>query len=239
MSANGMKPILAAIAARFEAASGDTLLPTFGETGALLERIEIGESSDVYILPRSALEDLAAAGRLAPDSMAGIASTALAMAVPEGTPMVDPSTAEGFRRWLLGVHSIVMTDPAAGGIGSAHFLAVLQRLDLADAMKGVAVLMAVTILTIEDHTEPACGLDGGEDLVESGADRLERDCSGQCEVEVLGEAVIGKTTSAKRRVALEGKPLAQGMAGEADQEPSKAVVALDNSFRNAESSRGL
>jgi molybdate transport system substrate-binding protein len=140
ISANGLRPVLAALAGRFEAASGDKAIFSFDETGVLLQRIKRGESSDVYILPKPALEGLMTQGKIAPDSVADIASTTLGMAVRSGAPTADTSTVDGFRRWLLGVNAIVMTDPAAGGVGSAHFLAVLQRLGIADEMKPRLIL---------------------------------------------------------------------------------------------------
>jgi ABC-type molybdate transport system substrate-binding protein len=54
VSANGLRPVLTALAGRFETTSSDRAILTFDETGALLRRIEAGESADVYILPKSA-----------------------------------------------------------------------------------------------------------------------------------------------------------------------------------------
>lgn len=67
--------------------------------------------------------------------MADIASTTLGMALPDDASKQDTGTLDDFRRWLLGSNAIVMSDPGAGGIASAHFLTVLQRLDIAGAMK--------------------------------------------------------------------------------------------------------
>jgi len=142
MSANGLRPVLTALAGRFETTSGDRAILTFDEAGALLRRIEAGESSDVRILPKSALEELTKAGKIAPESVREIASATLGKAVADGAPKPDTSTVDGFRGWLLGVDAIVMTDPAAGGIGSAHFLRVLQTLGIADAMKSRLIFTA-------------------------------------------------------------------------------------------------
>jgi molybdate transport system substrate-binding protein len=135
MSANGVRPILGAIASRFETMSGDKLTLAVDETGALLKRIASGEDADLYVLPKTALEGLAKEGKIAPDSVVDVASTTLGLAVRSGRPKPDTTTVDGFRRWLLGIKSIVITDPAAGGIGSGHFLRVLQRLGIADEMK--------------------------------------------------------------------------------------------------------
>ena len=133
MSANGVRPILGAIASRFETMSGDKLTLAFDETGALLKRIVSGEDADLYVLPKTALEGLAKEGKIRPTVWSMCQHHA-------GTPCgweqkSDMTTVDGFRRWLLGIKSIVITDPAAGGIGSDHFFRVLQRLGIADEMK--------------------------------------------------------------------------------------------------------
>jgi len=134
MSANGLRPVLGAIAGRFEAASGDKLTLVFAEAGELLKRAHDGEGADVYVLPKSALEGLTKEGKVASDSRVDVASTTLGLAVRSGAPKPDTTTIDEFRRWLLRIKSIAMTDPAAGGIGSARFLDVLQRLGIADAI---------------------------------------------------------------------------------------------------------
>jgi len=142
MSANRLRPVLGTLVGRFESASRGQVTLSFAETGTLLRRIETGESSDVYVLPKNALEGLMKEGKIAPESVADIASTTLGLALPTGAAKPDTAAVDDFRRWLLGKNAIVMTDPAAGGIGSAHFLSILQRLGIADAMKSRLVFTA-------------------------------------------------------------------------------------------------
>lgn len=94
-------------------------------------------------MPKSALEELTKAGKIAPESVADLASNTLGMALPTSAAKPDTGGVDDFRRWLLGDNAIVMTDPAVGGIGSAHFLSLLQRPGIADAMKSRLVVTPV------------------------------------------------------------------------------------------------
>ena len=58
------------------------------------------------------------------------------MAVRSGAPKPDVSSAEALKRSLLAATSILITDPATGGISGVHFMSVLERLGIADEMKG-------------------------------------------------------------------------------------------------------
>jgi molybdate transport system substrate-binding protein len=56
------------------------------------------------------------------------------VAVREGAPLPDISTADAFRQTLLAARSIVMIDPARGTSGK-HLVEVYQRLGLTEALR--------------------------------------------------------------------------------------------------------
>jgi molybdate transport system substrate-binding protein len=51
-------------------------------------------------------------------------------------PKPDTSSADGLKRALLTARSILITDPATGGISGVHFMNVLERLGIVEEMKG-------------------------------------------------------------------------------------------------------
>jgi molybdate transport system substrate-binding protein len=57
------------------------------------------------------------------------------MAVRAGAPKPDVSSAETFKRSLLAASTILITDPATGGISGVHLMDVLAKLGIADEMK--------------------------------------------------------------------------------------------------------
>jgi molybdate transport system substrate-binding protein len=130
--ASGFKPAMARIAVALEA----PLYIDYGEASVLLQRPSAGERPDLVVLPRSALEPLVQQGALVADTLADFATTdPLGIAVGHGDPPPTNETIEDFRRWLLGLGSIAVTDPAVGGPSVRQFLEVIERLGIANDMK--------------------------------------------------------------------------------------------------------
>jgi molybdate transport system substrate-binding protein len=133
-SANGVKTIVNDLAPRFGDATGHRLAVSFGEAGEARSRIIDGEAFDLALLPAATLADLAGLGRIDGGSIVEIARTEIGMAVRTGAARPDTRSAEAFRDWLLGVPSIVITDPDSGGVSGVHFAGVLRTLGIADAL---------------------------------------------------------------------------------------------------------
>ena len=134
-SANGVKAIMADVVPRFESMTGHKLIVTRGEAGVLRRRILEGDGFDVAFLPAQALRDLATLNKVAANSMVDIAHTDVGMAVRAGATKPDTSSADAFKRSLLAAATIVITDPASGGVSGVHFVSVLKRLGIADALE--------------------------------------------------------------------------------------------------------
>ena len=69
-------------------------------------------------------------------SRADLARTGMGLGVREGAPMPDIATSEAFKRTLLSAKSIVYVDPEQGATSGIHCASVLDRLGIADAVKG-------------------------------------------------------------------------------------------------------
>ncbi len=126
---------LEAIAPKYEKQSGDTLNITWGTAAALAKRIQAGETADVLILTPSLLENLVKEGKAAP-GITPVASSGVALVVKGGAPRPDISTPEAFKQALLNAQSIAYSDPAAGGASGVYVAKLLERLGIADAVKG-------------------------------------------------------------------------------------------------------
>lgn len=133
--ANGVKTIMGKLGPWFEDATGHQLIVSFGEAGELRHRILDGEGFDLAFLPSATLGDLATQGKILADSMVDVARTAVGLAVRAGAAKPDTSSAAGFKRSLLAISSVVITDPASGGVSGVHFAGVLQRLGIANEIK--------------------------------------------------------------------------------------------------------
>ena len=70
------------------------------------KRVQAGESFDVVVLASDALAKLAASGRVAPDSVADLVHSGVAVAVKAGAPRPDLSGEEAVKRAVLAARSI-------------------------------------------------------------------------------------------------------------------------------------
>jgi len=140
MSAGAVKSMIATLGSEFERDTGKKLDLNFGTAGALRERIENGEISDVVILSESAVAELAKLGFVVRDSIIDLGRTVTGVVVREGAPKPDISTPEAFRRALLNASSVAYTDPKAGGSGGIMFADLLQKLGIAEAINKKAFL---------------------------------------------------------------------------------------------------
>jgi molybdate transport system substrate-binding protein len=63
------------------------------------------------------------------------------VAARSGAPKPDISSVDAFKHTLLNARSIVYADPAKGGVSGVHFARVLDRLNIAEPMKGKTILV--------------------------------------------------------------------------------------------------
>ncbi|HEX9431574.1 MAG TPA: substrate-binding domain-containing protein [Burkholderiales bacterium] len=119
----------------FEKASGHKVHVAFGLGVAMAKRVQDGEAADFVLGPRSAIDGLAKAGKLAPGSDAALARSSVAVAVRKGAPKPDISTPDALKRALLAAKAISYSNPAYGGASGVHFAKVLERLGIVDEMK--------------------------------------------------------------------------------------------------------
>jgi molybdate transport system substrate-binding protein len=140
LSAGAMKSIVTELGESFRQETGHTIVISTGTAGEIRQKMVSGEWTDVVIATDSVLEQLATPGLIVADTRVDIARTAIGVAVRQGAPLPDIATTEAFKQSILAAKSLVYTDPARGATSGMHFAAVLQRLGIADAVKGKTVL---------------------------------------------------------------------------------------------------
>jgi molybdate transport system substrate-binding protein len=119
MSSGGYSSAYKLLASQFEQATGAHLEtvwgPSMGTTpGAIPVRLARGESADVVIMVRSALDELAMKGEVEQGSQVDLARSRIGMAVRAGAAIPDISSVETFRRALLQARSVAYSDSASG-----------------------------------------------------------------------------------------------------------------------------
>ena len=129
---NALKAVMEELAPQFEKASGHRLRVTYGTTGPLQVQIEKGAPFDVTLLGPAAIDELIKQGRLVAATRTDVARSGLGVAIARGATRPDLSSAEAFKRSLLGAKSIAFLE---SGLTGTHLWTIFQRLGITDEMK--------------------------------------------------------------------------------------------------------
>lgn len=138
LSTLAVQGALPALAQQYERTEGGKVEVHFAPTNGLLARIGAGEVADIAILTRSAIDDLAAKGVLAADSVADIAVSLVGIAVRAGAAKPDIASVEALTAALLQAKSIAYSKIGASGV---FFAELIQRLGIADAVNAKATVI--------------------------------------------------------------------------------------------------
>jgi molybdate transport system substrate-binding protein len=138
-SAGAVQAGLAEAAKLYEQKQGVKIDINFMPMGALTQRLAEGPSPDIVVLTEDRMASAAAAAMVDKDTVVDVGRTAMGVAVNAKAPAPDISTPEALKRALLAASSIIYIDPARGTSG-AHVVKVLERLGIADAVKGKTTL---------------------------------------------------------------------------------------------------
>ena len=135
LSANGMREVMEDLGPKFERATGHKLAITYANLGAIVKRLQGGETADVVITPQEGIDGFVKDGKADAGNVTALARTGTGVVVRKGAPKPDISSPEALKRTLLAAKSINYADPASGGASGIHFAKVLDRLGIANEMK--------------------------------------------------------------------------------------------------------
>jgi molybdate transport system substrate-binding protein len=137
LSTHAAMDVLNELGPKFERASGRTLSIGYDPAKAVKRQIEHGAAFDVAIVTRPVFDDLAAQGKMLPETRADIGRSGLGVAVRKGAAKPDIATTEAFKRALLATKSVVRSTEGTSGL---YFEKLLDRLGIAEAMRDKIVL---------------------------------------------------------------------------------------------------
>ena len=137
LSTHAVMEVLSELGPGFERASGHRLSISYDPANVIKRQIEGGAAFDVAIGTRPVIDDLAGQGKIFSDTCIDIGRSGLGVSVCTGAPKPDIGTVEAFKRLLLGAKSVVRS---AEGTSGAYFEKLLDRLGIADSMRGKIVL---------------------------------------------------------------------------------------------------
>jgi molybdate transport system substrate-binding protein len=123
------------LAGRYQAAGGARIDADFAPTLGLLERLRGGETADVVILTKEALDALAIRGTVVAESCVDLARSFVGIAVEAGARHPDIATEPALRATLLGARSIAYSRIGASGI---FFAQLIERMGIASEINARA-----------------------------------------------------------------------------------------------------
>ena len=129
------------LAPQFERATGNKLTIDYGLIVDIRKRVLEGESADVIILSRAAMDELQKQDKLASGPITNVVGTAVSVAARSGASKPDITSIDALKQSLLAAKSIVYADPAKGGASGVYFARVLDRLGIAEQMKSKTILV--------------------------------------------------------------------------------------------------
>lgn len=137
LSTLALKGAVSRLAGGYQTASGTRIDADFAPTLALLDRLRNGETADVVILTKEALDDLAADGTVVADSCADLARSFVGIAVKAGAPHPDIATEGALRATLLGAR-VAYSRIGASGI---FFAQLIERMGIATEVNARAKII--------------------------------------------------------------------------------------------------
>jgi len=137
LSTHAVQEALSELGPAFERVSGVGLAIDYDPANALKRAIEAGMPFDVAIVTRTVIDELALKGKVRAETCKDICRSGLGVAVRQDVAAPDIATADAFRRSLLAARSVVRSKEGTSGL---YFETLLDRLGIADAMRGKIVL---------------------------------------------------------------------------------------------------
>lgn len=139
LCSTALKAVMEELGPQFERTTKHRIVVTYGTSAALKRQIERGEPFDLAVLTSAPMDDLIKQGKIAADTRTPIARTGMAIGIRAGARKPDISTTDALKHALLDAKSIVYAKEGAAGV---YFVALVQRLGIADALKAKSKVMA-------------------------------------------------------------------------------------------------
>lgn len=132
LSGNGGRPVVLALSAHFEKETGQKVNIDFAVNPQVRKRVLDGEAFDVAVLNPPVLDELIKAGKVRADTRTVIGRIGIGVGIKQGAPRPDLTSADGFKKALLGAKKVAYPEEGASGI---YFANLVKRLGIEEEMK--------------------------------------------------------------------------------------------------------
>ena len=128
--------VMGTLGPMFERATGHKVKLVVKAGPAIVKDIKDGASIDLIVSGSETIDELAKDGLLAPGS-AKIMQSRVGLGVREGAPKPDIGTAAALKSALLAAKTVAYSQGSSG----QHFLTVIRKLDIAEALKPKTIVV--------------------------------------------------------------------------------------------------
>jgi molybdate transport system substrate-binding protein len=135
LSGGAMRRFMVEAVPLFERETGRKIAIRFGPTRELKAEIDSGAAFDLALLPRWAIDQLVAAGKIAPGTPIDVVRSLVGLMVRAGAPQPDIATVDAFKNVLRMAKSISYSKGPSG----LYVADLLERLGLGPEMKDKTV----------------------------------------------------------------------------------------------------
>lgn len=141
LTTGAFKQVVQALAPAFEQRTGHQVQISNDTAGALVKRIEQGETFDVVVLTPAALESLAQRGTVAGASIVPLAQVGIGVAVAKGQPQPVLNTVDDFVQALRQARKVAYINPKSGGSSGIYLEGLFRQLQIDQEVHAKAVLV--------------------------------------------------------------------------------------------------
>ena len=140
MASVAFKGLLEQFEPEYRKTTGFGFAPVYAPAGTVVKRVRAGETTDLVIVTPETMKLLIDEGLGVAGSAYNIAKSVIGIAVRTGAPKPVIATADDVKKALIAAKSVAYTDPSTGAASGVHFVALLERFGIADAVKAKAKL---------------------------------------------------------------------------------------------------
>ena len=132
IGSTGVAGVVNELGRQFEAKTGHKVQTDFAVVAVSKRKIDAGDTFDIAVLSPTAIDELIGQGKIIGNTRTSFGRTGLGVVAHKGRNKPDISSAEAFKRAMLGAKSVGYSKEGLSGV---HFLAILDRLGIAAEMK--------------------------------------------------------------------------------------------------------
>lgn len=142
LSPVAMRAVMPEIVAQFESSAGAKLKIEYATAGAIVERVQKGDTADVAIASTAQIDSLLGKGKIAAGTRTQFARVGIGVFVRINAARPDLTSVDGFKSALLAAQAVGYGDPAKGGVSGTTMAALVEKLGIAADLKSKTRLYA-------------------------------------------------------------------------------------------------